>query len=253
MVFCATKRMVDEVVGAAAGARLSRRGDCTATSASRRARRCCGRSATAAPRCWSRPTSPRAASTSPTSASSSTSTSRRTRSTTCTASVAPGASAAAARRSRSSTRARCGSCTRSSARPAPTSGALKRRPPLEGEEREAELLATRLQEVLAKDGWARFRGVVEQMSDDHDPADIAAAALALAATSGAGRRSHARTRVAPEPAPVPERTQRPPARDRDEHAKPRLRWAHAHPKPKPKPKPGRATGAATPDRRSAVL
>ncbi len=109
---------------------------------------------------------------------------------------------------------------------------------LEGEEREAELLSARLAEVLAKDGWARFRGVVEQMSDDHDPADIAAAALALAATSGAGRRSHVRTKVAPDPAQSPDRPPRPPARDRDDRQKQRPRWAHAHPKPKPKPKPG---------------
>ena len=49
----------------------------------------------------------------------------------------------------------------------------------EVEEREAELLETRLLEVLEKGTWRRFRGVVEELATDHDPSEIAAAALAM--------------------------------------------------------------------------
>ena len=54
---------------------------------------------------------------------------------------------------------------------------------IEAEERETQLIARRLSEVLGKDGWARYRSVVESMLDDHDPIDIAAAAIAMASTT----------------------------------------------------------------------
>jgi ATP-dependent RNA helicase DeaD len=54
----------------------------------------------------------------------------------------------------------------------------------EAGERESLLLAKRVLEVLSKDGWAQYRAVVDQLVDDHDPMDIAAAALAIAARPG---------------------------------------------------------------------
>jgi len=52
----------------------------------------------------------------------------------------------------------------------------------EVEERETQVLVEQLEEVLAKGTWGRYRGVVEGLLEDHDPADVAAAALSLAAT-----------------------------------------------------------------------
>jgi ATP-dependent RNA helicase DeaD len=54
----------------------------------------------------------------------------------------------------------------------------------EAGEREARLLAKRVLDVLSKDGWAQYRPVVDQLVDDNDPLDIAAAALAIAARPG---------------------------------------------------------------------
>jgi ATP-dependent RNA helicase DeaD len=59
----------------------------------------------------------------------------------------------------------------------------------EVEERETQVLVERLEDVLAKGSWGRFRGVVEGLLEDHDPADVAAAAVSLAAASvGRSRR-----------------------------------------------------------------
>ena len=53
-----------------------------------------------------------------------------------------------------------------------------------------ETLQERLQEVLARGTWGRYRAVVEEMLDDRDPVDVAAAALAMVAarTAAASRR-----------------------------------------------------------------
>src|SRR5437763_9481048 len=72
---------------------------------------------------------------------------------------------------------------------------------MEAAERETQLLAERLLGVLGKDGWARYRGVVESMLDDHDPVDIAATAIAMASSSR--KKTQAR---ATETAPPPEST-----------------------------------------------
>ncbi len=50
----------------------------------------------------------------------------------------------------------------------------------EAEEREAQMLEERLMEMLSRGQWGRYRAVVEALLDDHDPVDVAAAALALA-------------------------------------------------------------------------
>jgi ATP-dependent RNA helicase DeaD len=62
---------------------------------------------------------------------------------------------------------------------------------MEAEERETQQLTTRLQDVLGKDGWARYRAVAESMLDLHDPIDIAAAAISLAARKRASARPKA--------------------------------------------------------------
>ncbi len=51
----------------------------------------------------------------------------------------------------------------------------------EAEQREVQLLEERLLDVLAKGNLMAYRLVVEELVDDHDPIDIAAAALLLAA------------------------------------------------------------------------
>jgi ATP-dependent RNA helicase DeaD len=56
----------------------------------------------------------------------------------------------------------------------------------EASEREAQLLAKRVLDVLSKDGWAQYRPVVDQLADENDPMDIAAAALAIVARQRKG-------------------------------------------------------------------
>jgi ATP-dependent RNA helicase DeaD len=70
----------------------------------------------------------------------------------------------------------------------------------EVEERETQVLVERLEEALAEGKWGRFRGAVEDLLDDHDPVDVAAAALSLVPTR-AGRTTRS-TRPARRPASV---------------------------------------------------
>jgi ATP-dependent RNA helicase DeaD len=56
------------------------------------------------------------------------------------------------------------------------------------EERESALLEERLLRVLAEGRWGRYRAMVEELLDDHDPVELAAAALALAAEHPAAKR-----------------------------------------------------------------
>jgi ATP-dependent RNA helicase DeaD len=55
----------------------------------------------------------------------------------------------------------------------------------EVEEREAQILKERLLEILERGPWGPYRRLIEELSDDHDPVDLAAAALTLSA-SGRG-------------------------------------------------------------------
>jgi ATP-dependent RNA helicase DeaD len=86
------------------------------------------------------------------------------------------------------------------------------------EAREAEALEERLLQALENGRWGRYRALVEELADEHDPVDLAAAALALAA----GRPSSGRPRtvmpdfapITPEPArrePAPTPNRRPPS------------------------------------------
>ena len=57
----------------------------------------------------------------------------------------------------------------------------------EAEERENELLEERLLSVLDKGGWQRYLAVIEGLEGDHDATEIAAAAVAMAMERRAGR------------------------------------------------------------------
>jgi ATP-dependent RNA helicase DeaD len=59
----------------------------------------------------------------------------------------------------------------------------------EVEERDLQVLEERLLDVLSRDGWTRYRAVVEELLEDHDPTDLAAAALAMSATARPARAS----------------------------------------------------------------
>jgi ATP-dependent RNA helicase DeaD len=62
----------------------------------------------------------------------------------------------------------------------------------EVEEREFQALEERLQASLASGSWGRYRSMIEELADEHDPIDLAAAALAMVAErSGTDRRTAA--------------------------------------------------------------
>ena len=96
---------------------------------------------------------------------------------------------------------------------------------IDAQERESQVLTERLLDVLGKNGWARYRTVIESLMDDHDVIDVAAAALSLSAKT-----------PAPAPKTAPERSGPAPSR-REAAPKPRARSPYAKPQPKPKPKP----------------
>jgi ATP-dependent RNA helicase DeaD len=66
----------------------------------------------------------------------------------------------------------------------------------EVEEREAEMLQERLLTTLSKGDWGRYRPLVEELLEAHDPTDVAAAALSLAATGTGARRPGSGARTA---------------------------------------------------------
>ena len=83
-------------------------------------------------------------------------------------------------------------------------------------QREDQLLEERLLDVLAKGELTRYRAIVEELSSDYDPVQVAAAALSMASARAAPRRRV--TTPPPEPAPqvrLPEREEeRPRSRPR---------------------------------------
>jgi ATP-dependent RNA helicase DeaD len=62
------------------------------------------------------------------------------------------------------------------------------------EERESQVLEEQLLDEIAQGKWGRYRGIVEELLEEYDPIEIASAALAMAA-----RRATTRTPRAPRP------------------------------------------------------
>jgi ATP-dependent RNA helicase DeaD len=63
----------------------------------------------------------------------------------------------------------------------------------EVEARDLQVLEERLLDAVGKDGWVRYRAVIQDLLDDYDPVDLAAAALALAATNPRRRSTRTET------------------------------------------------------------
>ncbi len=61
----------------------------------------------------------------------------------------------------------------------------------EVEERETQILEEQLLEVLSRDQLTRYRAVIEDLLDEHDPVDLATAALTMAATLTRPKRAKA--------------------------------------------------------------
>ncbi len=105
-------------------------------------------------------------------------------------------------------------------------------------ERERALLADRLATMLRDGRWGQYRELVEELAEDHDPVDIAAAALAMAEeTRGAGARPAAAAEL--------EEWLRRPRREREEPRRPRphpLRGARHPLPPHLRRPPGRGRG-----------
>lgn len=80
----------------------------------------------------------------------------------------------------------------------------------DAEERELRVLVERLLEVMGKNQWGRYRAVVEQLMDDYDPADIAAAAVAMSVKHRPAVKKP--VDAAPSFEDRPDRPDRPPAR-----------------------------------------
>jgi ATP-dependent RNA helicase DeaD len=95
----------------------------------------------------------------------------------------------------------------------------------QAEEREAQLLEERLLDVLAQDGWGPYRLVVEDLLAEHDPIDVAAAALAMAAGASQARRKLS------EP---------PQSLESEEPGRPRSRPQRRAPEARKRPRPARA-------------
>lgn len=104
----------------------------------------------------------------------------------------------------------------------------------EVEEREAQALEERLLASLSGSSWGKYRPMIEELADEHDPIDIAAAALALIA---GGRGADAPRPAAPNPSPHNERSEpvrerwsdrseRPNRTDRSESTQPRAERGH---------------------------
>jgi ATP-dependent RNA helicase DeaD len=80
----------------------------------------------------------------------------------------------------------------------------------EAQEREAQLIEEQLLDVLARGNWGPYRALIEELAEDHDPVDIAAAAVAMAAARRpAVRRAPAATFGKAEPRPSSDREMRP--------------------------------------------
>ena len=100
----------------------------------------------------------------------------------------------------------------------------------EVEARDLQVLEEQLLHALGKDGWARYRAVIQDLMDEHDPVDLAAAALALVST---GRRRRSAS------VDLPAASERAPAADSDVPRAAKRRTASRPDRP---PSKGRADG-----------
>jgi ATP-dependent RNA helicase DeaD len=133
----------------------------------------------------------------------------------------------------------------------------------EAEEREAEILGARLTATLSKGGWGRFRPMIEELlQEDHDPVDLAAAALFMVATGAVGTRQPGKPKdaaaVPPVSAPAMAHTPavpvphalaaRPPASSPTGDAGPRREWRpdDRNPDEQPQRKPRRQVSFGAP-------
>jgi len=63
----------------------------------------------------------------------------------------------------------------------------------EAEERGAQLLEERLLDALSKNAWTPYKVIIEDLLDDHDPVELAAAALSMVAGTSANRTAAEKT------------------------------------------------------------
>jgi hypothetical protein len=120
----------------------------------------------------------------------------------------------------------------------------------EVEARDLQVLEERLLDAVGKDGWARYRAVIQDLLGDYDPMDLAAAALTLAASAprrGLGSR-RAPTAVSP---PANNSATAPPSREQNGSAEPPHRAVPRRPPAKRTPA-ARAARATTPSRKRAA-
>lgn len=94
----------------------------------------------------------------------------------------------------------------------------------EVEARDLQVLEERLLDSLGKDDWGRYRAVIQDLLDDYDPVDLAAAALALAAARPRRRSARTEAQVVEPPEPMADDERRPRARgveaDRGQRSRP---------------------------------
>ncbi len=84
------------------------------------------------------------------------------------------------------------------------------------EDREAQLLQERLEDAVSRGQWQKYRAVIEEMADDHDLVELAAAALSLVAARPARAKPRPKLTSHPTeaPRPMPRHRQPPRARNR---------------------------------------
>jgi superfamily II DNA/RNA helicase len=126
----------------------------------------------------------------------------------------------------------------------------------EVEEREFQALEERLQASLAGGDWGRYRSMVEELADEHDPIDLAAAALALVVDRGAPDRRVA-SPVAPpsDVSPWQAASERPAREEMDQTPEPAPRRSRSAPPREPsepfRGRRDRRSDSAPPDARRA--
>ena len=103
--------------------------------------------------------------------------------------------------------------------------------PAEAEERETQILEERVLGALESGAWRRFSHVAAGLGADRDPLEVAAAALALASERRTGHtRPGTAARLERAAQPAPEERRRTEAGPAPRHWEPRKRASNTHPK-----------------------